>query len=65
MIINSNVMKKKKDRFEFHERFLIEIFLQLTSIFGCDNKISTISVDPFCEAYINGVKLKICILFHK
>ena len=45
--------------------FCIQTFLQLISIPGCDSKSRTISVSPFDEAQIKGVRLKMEIQFHK
>ena len=55
IIINWNWIKNI--RFEFYECFWIKIALRLISIFGCDNKWSTISVWPSNAARNNAVKL--------
>ena len=50
---------------KYHEGLLIQMFLELISIPGCESKSWTISVEPLFEASINGVKLIIGIQFHK
>ena len=45
--------------------FCIQIPLGLISIAGCDSKSRTISVWPFAEAQIKGVKGNIGIQFHR
>ena len=45
--------------------FEVVMFLQLISIFGCDNKSSTISVRPMNEAKTKGVLSQIRVQFHK
>ena len=55
----------EKVRFECHEWFCIQMFLQLISIPGCDNKSWTTSVSPLDAAQISGVSLNVWVKFHE
>ena len=58
MFKNLNIIKKLY--FEYYKNhFCIQMYLQLISIPGCDNKSLTISVWPFSEAKCKGVKSNI------
>ena len=58
-------ISSKNIRFEYHEWFWIKMFLMLILIFGCDNKLSTISVWPLDTAKINGESLNDWFQFQK
>lgn len=55
----------KKNIFEHHERFFIQIFLILISILGCDNNSRTVSKWPVFAAFINAVLFNKQFKFHE
>ena len=55
----------KSQNLNIMNEFCIQMSLQLISIPGCDSKIRTISLCPFCEAENKAALLKIGIQCHK